>query len=314
LYAGEITGVKFAALNFSGVPVEAFEIKLTQYATFAVQEHIRVNKRRLFHTRITSEEAGFRSGFTPTGSDPLAATRHLYEALTAPDSTGTAPVWTVRVTVPDDAASSYHGRLFQIRHELKVKVVTTLGSNNVRLTQPICVVNPAAAHGPGTLPKCNRAPLVTPALLSAPPRPCEVQARDHCPPDDCVGESYATPVSTRVAYSGHAQAVEYPFGGLENMIPYAHAAEYATPVAHERNSNTQATDYLFGKVVASAPPLQIAVTPAPNPGRTTTAELVQAVRQGSDPCRDLESFLCDGHTVDELQLRSCTGCFTGSPF
>jgi hypothetical protein len=102
LYAGEITGVKFAALNFSGVPVEAFEIKLTQYATFAVQEQIRVNKRRLFHTRILSEEAGFRSGFTPTGSDPLAATRHLYEALTAPDATGTAPVWTVRVTVPDD--------------------------------------------------------------------------------------------------------------------------------------------------------------------------------------------------------------------
>jgi hypothetical protein len=66
------------------------------------------------------------------------------------------------------------------------------------------------------------------------------------------------------------------------MIPYAHAAEYATPVAHECNSNTQATDYLFGKVVASAPPLQITMTPAPNPGRSTTAELVQAVRQGSD--------------------------------
>jgi hypothetical protein len=256
LYAGGTTSVKFAALNLTGVPVVAFDIRLTEFATFSAHEQSNTTEKRLFRTIVSSETAGFQSGFTRRVADPQTAARQLSEALTSQGSVDTSPVWTVRITVPDNAASSHHGRLIQIRHELTVKVVTTLGSSNVRMTQQVKIVNAAVATGAGT-PKSSRAVLVDPALVDAPPAPWESRIcgfGSDRPAPEYSPSRYTMPAQLPVAYSGHAQAVAYPYGGMEDVVPCDHVAVYVPPVAHEYNGNKQAADFADKKIVASAPP------------------------------------------------------------
>jgi hypothetical protein len=265
VHAGESTSVNFAVLNYSSAPIKFVDVKLTEYATLTALGHHRKNtKRRLFQTRLSPEEIGLSFGGPQVVTNLQTALRQLSEALMSEGATAHTPVCSVRISVPQDAASSHpSGCNIKIRHELKLQLVTAFGTNNLCLTQQICVVNPAPRDIPPAVLRsevCGEAfqvppdwaPLVAP-MVTIPRLPCRIAG-----PDGCAENTYASAALSSHTYDGYVHVVKCQQPGFEN-VPFVSVEISGAPVpplGSELNGSTQANGHvaaLYGGTVCSAP-------------------------------------------------------------
>jgi hypothetical protein len=317
VYAGETTTIKFCVVNCSQAHIKAVEIEFTEHLKIKGREHD-IHKRKLFRERLSPEQANLKTpSFQPDEWEQRAVLRRVAHAVTFGSTTHGARACTVRIPLPSDTASSYQdGGTFQIRHELQIKLVTTFGTCNASLTQQIHVVNRAPAHVPaqwlkydkcGPVPQLppNWSPYIAPMVmipgiacdLGALRRP-EVKEKPGAPVN-YMGTARVSPIVATVGSYDYVQ----PYVALGKVVPLDLSPVSAFTAVHDFTSSTQTAGYApdpYGDDVSSASS-ESSIVPV-RPKATTPAQLIEAVRDSADPCGELENFLQEGHTVDELQL------------
>jgi hypothetical protein len=315
VYAGETTSLKLAAANSSKISVKAVVIKLTQVATFtalwpsgAVYHGTSVKK--LFRTRFTPQQAGLDLAVSLRQQDQETTMRQLGEAVRSDGSSARTPTCTIRIPVPLDAASSYqNGERFLIRHELKIKLVTGFGVCNPWTVLQIYVVNPTPVYVPGEwlkYDKCspvpqlprNWTPRIAP-LVVLPEIPVDMNA--FARPGITLGQEedrlpFQYAATARAAPEGH------PNVGVESSAAMATSAGYAQPTIRH-SSSAQAVGAAAGPEggVSSVATGNTTASAAPAVKFITTTQFVEAVGRSPDPCVELENFLRQGYSVDNLR-------------
>jgi hypothetical protein len=244
--------------------------------------------------------------------------RQLSEALTSNGPTDGTSVWTIDINAPADAASSHHhGRLLQIRHELKVKLKTGFLTNSPCITQPISLVNPVPTFIPQALLSSVKwgqtfqlppgwAPHVAP-MVTIPPIDCKIVGHV-----GSVEGTYAVPTAPPVSYNGHVQAVQ---GGMEGAIPANATIVSASAAVQEYHGGTVATGKVAdvcAEVVGSVPAQLIVVTATPSVVRTVSMQHVQPVGNGLYTSGGQES-LRTVPTVTQQQLDELHRQFSSIP-
>jgi hypothetical protein len=240
IYAGEMLTFKFAVANFTEVRIMGVCVKLTQYSKFNAHGHCGATKKRLCWTHFTPEQVGLSDAVPLVQSDQEAALERLREALRSANPTAHIPSCTVRIPVPLDAASSYqNGEHFEIRHELKVKLWTTFGTNNVRVTQQVFVLNPDPVHvpekrlrsdkcGPALQLPTNWAPHIEPVAV-LPEIPVDMGALSR------PGAKITDRGPLQYAANAHVTPMGYPVIEVENYTVPNHSVASAPPAAECSN-------------------------------------------------------------------------------
>jgi hypothetical protein len=308
VYAGETTSLTFAVMNLTRVPIVAVDVKLTQFATFCIRYCPTYSVKKLFRTRLTPEQAGLTLGVS-TGQQDQEVVSRLGEAVRSEGSAARTPTCTVSIPVPLDAVSSYHhGEQFQVRHELKIKVVTAFGTCNPWVTQQIRVVNTAAVGIPEKwlkYEKCtpalqlplNWAPHTEPTVV-VPEIALDMGALTR----DQVGGTFEYDATAQVA------PAEYTVKTLDSSAP-------SIPSVDGYKGYAQAEAAVTSVVVASAvAPPNVPASTVPAVKFITTTQFVQAVGRSPNPCAELENFLRQGYSVDNLRPDELYWLLTAIPF
>jgi hypothetical protein len=240
IYAGEMLTFKFAVANFTEVRIMGVCVKLTQYSKFNAHSHCGATKKRLCWTHFTPEQVGLSNAVPLVPSDQEAALERLREALRSANPTAHIPSCTVRIPVPLDAASSYqNGEHFEIRHELKVKLWTTFGTNNVRVTQQVYVLKTDPVHvpekrlrsdkcGPALQLPLNWAPHIEPVAV-LPEIPVDMGALSR------PGAKITDRGPLQYAANAHVTPMGYPVIEVEHYAAPDHSAASAPPAAECSN-------------------------------------------------------------------------------
>jgi hypothetical protein len=309
VYAGATTSLKFAVMNLTRVRIVAVDVKLTQFATFSVNNCPRYSANKLFCTRLTPEQAGLNLGGSIGQQDQDAALQQLGEAVRSEGSAARTPVCTVRIPVPFGTVSSYHhGEQFRVRYELKIKLVTTIRTCSPWVTQQIHVVNPAPVSIPEKwlkYEKCtparqlpfNWAPHTEPTVVIP-----EIALDMGALTRDQVGGTFEYDTTAQVAPAG------YSVKTLDSSAP-------STPSVDGYTGYAQAEAAVTSVVVASAvatPSIPASTVPAVK--LITTAQFVRAVGRSPNPCAELENFLRQGYSVDNLRPDELYWLLTAIPY
>jgi hypothetical protein len=248
--AGETMIVKFGVANFTRVRFLEVEVKLTQHANVNANGKRGSTKTRLFWTHFSGAFLNRAVPLMP--SDKEVALRQLGDAVRGEDPKNPTPTFTVRMPVPPDTAPSHqNGDRVQIRHELKVKLWTTTGTNNLRWTQQIRVVNPAPMYiperwlrsdkcGPALQLPTNWAPHIEPVAV-LPEIPVDMGALSRPAVKEIEGAPF------QYAATAQVTPVGYPVIGVENPAALDCSAAWAPPAAdYSCYEQAEASPYVDG--------------------------------------------------------------------